>query len=82
MLDPLPENINEIGNPLNWGSGELAEIKNRASKLSVEELKELTELVGIYFPESEGLTADAYLDVLDEADSKEVILEYLVQKGV
>ena len=69
-------------NVIKWNPEELTEIKNRASKLSLEELKELTELVGIHFMQDENMLPEYYIDVLDEADSKETILAYLKKKGV
>jgi hypothetical protein len=64
---------------------ELDSILERASKLKTEELKELTEKVGIYFqdpdPEDLALPED-YLTALDEANDRKMVLKYLQDKGV
>ena len=67
---------------------QLKSIKNRAAKLGIAELKELTQLVGIQFvnPEDnttdETASAEEYIDVLDEADDRQKVLDYLKKKGV
>ncbi|MEO6078047.1 MAG: hypothetical protein ABIP54_04630 [Candidatus Andersenbacteria bacterium] len=67
---------------IKWGEGELKAVLARAEKLSVAELKELTESVGIHFITNRFLEADQYIGALDEADDKEKVLKYLESKNI
>ncbi|MEI7740976.1 MAG: hypothetical protein WCJ29_00555 [bacterium] len=65
---------------ISWKPGELENILLRANKLTLAELKELTQKVGIVFKND--VSAEEYLEVLDEANSLETIEAFLTKKGL
>ena len=64
-----------------YDSPEYREVTARAEKLSLDDLRELTRIVGIKFQSNDVIMED-YLSALSEADDNDAVYAYLGSKGV